>query len=49
MYLQFHTRTWSIDESFSIYIYSELMNFSSIINLKTILFFRYASIIVISF
>ena len=49
MYLQFYTRTWSIDESFSIYICSELMNFSSMINLKAILFLKYTSIIVISF
>ena len=49
MHLQSHTRIWSIDENLLIYICFELMSFSSIINSKTILFFKYASIIVISF
>ena len=48
MHLQSHTRTWSIDESFFIYICSELMNFSSMIDSKTILFLKYVSAIVIS-
>ena len=49
MHLQSHTRTWSIDENFSIYICSELIDFSLIIDSKTILFLKYTSIIIISF